>query len=283
VNCNTVAAILSAALVPGIVGCDADRPTPTAPTAANVENVANPAPPPAGGMTVRGAVSDTAFRALAGATIEVLDGPQAGVFATTGAGGAFSLTGVFDEATRFRAAADGYITSIKTMRPLCTSCIPTGWIYFTLEVPDSPMTIGGDYTLSFVANATCTMLPGDVRARTFTATIPETSTLPVNAFFRVGGAIEGWDAISIGVAGNYVALWLETLVEQVAPNTFLAFGGQAAGVVDTSNTSTVVLPFHGSIGQCVTTAEHGRYEDCHQGQATFRHCESNHQLTLTRR
>jgi hypothetical protein len=93
-------------------------------------------------MTVRGAVSHTAFRALAGPTIEVLDGPQAGVFATTGAGGALSLTGVFDEATRCRATAD---------------------------------------------------------------------------------------AISIGVAGNYVALWLETLVEQVAPNTFLAFGAQAAG------------------------------------------------------
>ena len=189
------------------------------------------------------------------------------------------MTGVFDEATRFRATAEGHVTSIRTLQP-------NWWINFALEVPNSPVNIGGDYTLTFVANATCTMLPDDMRSRTFTATIPVTSSaLPADAFFRVGGAtfFENWNAISIGVAGNYVALWLETLVEQIAPNTFLAFAGQAAAVVDISNTSTIVLPFHGSIEHCVTTAEHGRYPDCHQGRATARRCESSHQLTLTRR
>ncbi len=266
-------------LVPGFIGCDSDRPWPTAPTAANVANVANPAPP-AGATLMKGTVSDTGYRPLAGATVEVLDGPQAGLSTIADARGDFSMTGVFDEATRFRATAEGHITSIRTRQA-------NGWLHFALEVPTPRINIGGDYTLSFVANATCTMLPDDMRSRTFTATIPVTSpALTVDAFFRVGGAtfFEDWNGISIGVAGNYVALWLETLVEQIAPNIFLAFGGQAAAVVDTSNTSTIVLPFHGSIEHCVTTAEHGRYLDCHRGAlATARRCESSHQLTLTRR
>jgi hypothetical protein len=282
---ESLARVLFVALVLVNVGCGNDRPSPTAPTTTTVATVvANPVPPPVGGMFMKGYVSDTAYRSLARATVEVLDGPQAGLSTTADARGEFSMTGVFDEATRFRATAEGHVASIRTLQPFCAHCNPTGWIYFTLEVPNSAVSIGGDYTLAFVANATCTMLPDDMRSRTFTASIPVTSPAPPpNAFFRVAGAIEGWDAISIGVAGNYVALWLETLVEQIAPNTFLAFAGQAAGVVDTSNGSTIVLPFGGSIEHCVTTAEYGRYEDCSQGRATARRCESNHQLTLTRR
>ena len=245
------AGILVAALAPGVAGCGNDHPLPTAPTAATVEVVATPAPPLAGGMLIKGAVSDTAFRGLARATVEVLDGPHAGLVTTTDGSGQFSLTGVFDEATRFRASADGHVTAMRTLQPFCAHCTPTGWIYFALDVPSAPVSLGGDYTLSFVASAACTMLPDDLRTRTFTATLPATSSgLPANAFFRVGGAtlLEGWEFISLGVAGNYVALWLETLVEQIAPNTFLAFGGQAAGMVDLSHTSTIVLPFQGSIG-----------------------------------
>jgi hypothetical protein len=129
------------------------------------------------------------------------------------------------------------------------------------------------------------MLPDELRARTFTATVPVTApALPRDAYFRLGGAafFEDWDAVSIGVAGNYVALWLETLVEQIAPNAFLSFGGQAAGLVATPVASTFVLPFQGEIAYCVTTAEQGRYHDCHQGRAVTRRCESTHQLTWTR-
>lgn len=276
VRCQTWAAILFVALVPGSVGCGNDSPSPTAPTVAIATIVANLAPP-SDGTVIHGSVSDTAYRSLARATVEVLDGPQAGLSTTTDARGEFSMAGVFGEATRFRATAEGHITSVRTLQV-------NGRINFVLEVPTSPINIGGDYTLTFVANASCTMLPDDMRSRTFTATIPVTSpALPADAFFRVGGGTEGWDAISIGVAGNYVALWLETLVEQTAPKTFLAFAGQAAAVVDASNTSTFVLPFHGSIEHCVTTAEHERYPGCFPGLATARRCESNHQLTLTRR
>jgi hypothetical protein len=271
-------------LVAGLLGCNAET-SPTAPTGPSVSAATNPTPPVAG-LVMKGTVSDTAYRRLAGATVEVLDGPQAGLSTTADARGEFSLTGVFDDSTRFRATAEGHIAVTRTLQPFCARCNPNWWIHFSLEVTDAPVNMGGDYTLTFVANSTCTMLPDDMRSRTFTGTIPGTSTAtPADAYFRLGGAtfFEDWDAIGIGVAGDYVAFWLETVVEQVAPNTFVAFGGHAAAPVGRSSASTYGFPFNGSIEYCVTTAEHGRYQDCYQGRATTRRCESTHQLTLTRR
>lgn len=279
---ETLAAMVFVVLAAGFAGCDKDSPSPTAPTVTTVATSA----PPAGGILINGTVFDTAFRPVARAVVEVLDGPQAGLSAIADARGGFSMTGVFDESTRFRATAEHHITSIRTLQPFCARCNPNWWIHFALEVPAPPVNIGGDYTLNFTANAACTMLPEDMRSRTFTATLPVTSPATrSNTFFRVGGAtfFEDWDAISVGVAGNYVALWLETLVEQIAPNTFLAFAGQAAATLNTSNLSTLVLPFQGRIEHCVTTAAQGRYQDCYQSLATVRRCDSSHQVTLTRR
>lgn len=269
-------------LVPGVLGCNKDASLPTAPSAASLI----PTLPPPGTVFMKGTVSDTAYRHLAGARVEVLDGPQAGLTATADARGEFSMTGLFDETTRFQATVGGHITSTRTLQPFCARCNPNWWINFTLDVPDPPINVGGDYTLTFTANNRCTMLPDDMRSRTFTATVPATSpALPANASFRAGGAafFEDWDAIGIGVAGDYVALWFETLVEQIAPNTFVSFAGQAADRVGSSNISPIEMPFHGRIEYCVTTATPGRFADCFQGQANVRRCESSHQLTLTRR
>ena len=263
-------------LVAGVPGCHGETSPPTAPTA-------RPLPtPPAGGMFIKGTVSDTAYRALAGARVEVLDGPQAGSSATADARGEFSMSGTFDETTRFRATAEGHVTATRTLQPFCERCNPNWWINFTLGLPDSPVDIGGDYTLTIVANNTCTMLPDDVRSRSYTTTIPKMPATPTG--FAVDGPtfLDDWNVIGLGVAGDYVAMWFETLVEQIAPSTFLSFGGQAAATVDPSNLSTFVLPFHGTIAYCVTSADNGEY-DCRQDRATIRECNSHHQLTFTRR
>jgi len=274
-----LAGIVPVLLVSGLVGCNNDTTSPSRPTTTSP-------PLQAGSIQMRGTVSDTAYRSLAGARVEVLDGPQAGLSTTADGRGEFSMTAVFDETTRFRATAEGHVEAIRTLQPFCERCNPNWWINFALEVPDSPVEIGGDYTLTFVANDTCTMLPADLRSRTYTATIPMTSSaLPAHAIVGVGGAnvLEGWNAIGLGVAGDYVALWLETLVDQIAPNTFLSFSGEAAAVVGASRPSTFVLPFNGSIAHCVTTAEKGEYGDCYGGPATTRSCNSRHQLIFNRR
>ena len=258
----------------GVLGCDKDSPSPTAPTAANVPAATNPAPL-AGSILMSGTVSDTAYRRLARAKVEVLDGPQAGLTATVDARGGFSMIGLFDETTRFRATVDGHISSTRTLQEFCARCNPNWWINFTLEVPDPPVNVGGDYTLTFTANNTCTMLPEDMRSRTFTATIPATSSAPpAEAFFRVGGAtlFEDWDAISIGVAGGYVALWLETLVEQMHQT-------RSSRLLDKpQRRSGRIRPrskCHFRVRLNIASRP--------QRPANMRHSESTHQLTLTRR
>jgi hypothetical protein len=220
--------------------------------------------------------------------VEVVDGPQAGLSTMADGIGEFSLSGTFDDATRFRATKDGYVTATRTLQPFCAACNPNRWINFSLEVLAPPVNMAGDYTLTFVADRSCTTLPNEVRTRTYAATIPPPSNaIPANASFgvTVRGAFKGWDVIGMGVAGDYVAVWLETLVEQIAPNTFLSFGGLAAASIGTSAGSTIALPFDGEIAYCVTKSELGRYEDCYQGQAAARlQCTAtNHQLILTRR
>src|SRR6186997_2568047 len=65
-------------------------------------------------QNVAGYVGDTAFRSLAGARVEVLDGPQAGTSITTGDNGQFSYTLPSAAAVTLRASKDGYIALTKT-------------------------------------------------------------------------------------------------------------------------------------------------------------------------
>jgi hypothetical protein len=233
-------------------------------------------------------VYDTAFRSLAGAKVEVVDGPQAGLSTTSDASGGFSLTGLFDDATQFRATKDGYITATRTLQPFCARCNPNWWINFSLEVPTTPVSVAGDYTLTFIANSGCDKLPDEVRTRTYTTTIaPASAGGSGNGYFSgpVNGALQDWNFLDVGVAGEYVAIWLETLVEQITPNTFLSFGGLAAVTsIGITAESVMTLPFDGSIDYCVTKSAEGHYEDCYRGLATHAVCTSkNHQLILTRR
>src|SRR6187200_2573592 len=83
----------------------ATAPTPTAPT-----------PPTPSSTGIRGSVSDTAFRHLDGARVEVVDGPEAGMSTTADANGSFSFSGTFDDTTRFRATKDGHLAATQVSR-----------------------------------------------------------------------------------------------------------------------------------------------------------------------
>ena len=237
-------------------------------------------PPSNGSVLVRGSVYDTAYRALAGARVEVVNGPQAGQVTMADGRGEFSLSGTFDDATRFRATKDGYVTATRTRST-------SSWVWFELGVVAAPMDIAGDYTMTFVADGSCVTLPEAVRTRAYATTIPATANAsPANASFSiaVSGALKGWDVTGMGVSGDYVAVWLETLVEQTAPNTFLLFNGLASASIGTSRGSAIALRFDGLIDYCTTKAEPGRPDDCWTGRAADHlPCHSsNHQLIFTR-
>jgi hypothetical protein len=284
---GTRAGIALIVLVHALAGCDAGGPAPpTGPTPiARDEATSSP-----GSIRMKGTVSDTAFRKLPGARVEIQNGPHAGASTTVDGSGEFSFSGMFDETTQFRATSEGHGASVKTLQPFCERCNPNWWINFTLDVLDPPVTVAGTYTLTIISGA-CAMLPSDARSRTFTATIPQDMTpAPVP-----GGAVvvaiasatvlSGWDTIVVGVAGDYLAFWLETLVEQLAPNRYLMFSGQAAGPVDSSDPARIVLPFAGTIEDCTTRSEGAPFMDCHRSQAATRTtCTSfDHQFVLTRR
>jgi len=283
--CGVVLSVLAA----GMAACDSSRPSvPTGPT---------PVPQPVPQSTtisVSGYVSDSAFRPLAGAVIEVLDGPQAGLSATAGATGTFGLAGNFDDSTRFRASKEGHVDSTGTLSPRCATCNGARFIYLVLGVSAPPVEIAGEYSLTFVADSKCTDIPSELRTRSYNATIRPAANdhYPPNTNFQItiSGAqfLKGYESFPIGVSGNLVAFELRGegpyLVEEVAPNTYLGFDGRAEASVGTSRVSTISVPFQGWVDYCAKTSPMGQYYDCHAGLTARAECESNsHQLILTRR
>ena len=269
-------------------GCGSSHPTsPLAPsaTASQVQLQQE---------SLAGYVGDTAFRSVAGARVEVLDGPQAGMVLTSDGSGLFSYAGAFASAVTLRASKDGYIALTKTTQTSAPGGRP--WVYFQLEVLAAPVNLAGDYALTFVADSACAGVPNELRTRTYTATIAPQSnplTRPGTAFTLTAGGVpffEGYDNFTIGVAGDVAAFMLYQgegfgLVEQVGPKTYVALYGEGRVSVATPAVSTISVALDGAIDYCVLRSDVGWFEACTSSQAVeHQQCQSkNHRLILTRR
>jgi hypothetical protein len=254
-----------------------------------------PATPPLRVNQVTGYVSDTAFRALAGVRVAVLDGPQAGLAATSDAAGRFSLSGEFDDATRFQATRDDLPGATLTLAQRCPTCTGPRFLYFRLAVFDRPANVAGDYMLTFTADAACTSLPAEARTRSYAATIAATPDpiVPAGTLLRVvitgAPVVPGNDGFTIGVAGNFVNLEVWNgegpgVVERLAPKTYVGLFGYA-GTTVTSSDAPITAAFDGTIEYCVATFDGDPSYGCTSVQTDRRdHCASkNHRITLTRR
>ena len=124
----------------------------------------SPPAPVVSQQSLSGYVADTAFRAVADARIDVLDGPQAGLSMLSDGAGQFTytgtFTGTFTSSVTFRVSKDGYVSATGTSRISAPGGRP--WAYVRLEMVAAPANIAGDYTLTFTADASCTSLPDDV-------------------------------------------------------------------------------------------------------------------------
>ena len=271
-----------------LVGCNGAA-TPSAPSP----------PPPTLPVTqstsvlVYGYVADTLLRPLAGATVEVLDGPQAGVVVTSIGTGQFSLSGTFDDTTRFRASKAGLVPATGTLAPKCATCSGRS-LSFYLAVAAEPVSIAGDYTLTLTADPACPSLPDDVRTRTYTATIvpapwPNTPANSVLMATVSGGAfLPYYNWFVVGVAGGDVGIELRgdgpSIIEDLGAHRYVAFDGRADVRVAASVVSTITAPFDGSIDYCELKSDIGPYYNCGSGATANVQCTSkNHLLTLTRR
>ena len=216
--------------------------------------------PVASQQSLAGYVADTAFRAVAGAKVEVLDGPQAGLSMLSDGGGQFTYTGTFASSVTLRVSKDGYVSATGTSRVSAPGGRP--WAYVRLESVAAPANIGGDYTLAFTADASCTSLPDD---------------LPGN------------DGFPVGVAGSFVGLEVWNgegpgVVERLAPKTYVGLFGYASTTV-TSPDSSITAAFNGTIEYCVATTDGSPAYGCTSVKTDkLEQCESkNHRVTLTRR
>ena len=92
----------------------------------------------------------------------------------------------------------------------------------------------------------------------------------------------------VGVFGNEVAIstWGEgpTIVEEVGPNRYVAFYGDANATVGPEGLTAISVPFAGTIEYCELAAPIGQYYECTGARAAVRHeCQSSRsQLTLVR-
>ena len=284
--------VLLAALVLGAAGCDSPQ-TPLAPTPRPPQAPVPQAPPL---TTLRGSVTDTAFRALADVSLEVVEGPQVGMSTRSDTTGSFAFVGTFDDTTRVRASKDGHVSATVTISPVCATCSPTPrWVYFYLAVLAPPVSIAGAYTLTLGVDGACAGLPDEMRTRVYAATIAPVSDphSPPNTLFTatVSDApfLDNYKSFSIGVAGDFVTFAFgghgPYLVEQVAPQIYLAWDGWGQASLGTAPISTIATPFEGVVDYCELKGDMGRYFECSPAQTVAQaHCVSKtHRLTLTRR
>lgn len=265
----------------------------TAPTAAISQGPASVGPvPSAAGM--KGTVSDTAFRPLADAAIEILNGASAGLTTRSDAMGQWGFAGVFDDTTQFRASKEGYEPAIKPLGPFCAECNPNRWVNFELKSQAAPVNVAGSYAMTITVDPACSNFPERVRTRTYAVTLPsmldESAGSPAaNAYFLISptGAnfVPGWNQFGGGVSGDYLAFWFETLVEEIAPGNYLMIAMSAGGLVGSEHPATIEIQGDGQITYCAVDAASGVFEDCLRGKTvTHAECSSRrHSLMLTPR
>jgi len=250
-----------------LTGCgdSRSRSTPSAPS-----SVLQPASPFT--SAVNGKVVDTADRPISGALVEVVGGSQAGMSVTSTGNGEFYFAGSFDDATVFRASREGYTAATQSWRRVSPG---QPYLLFYLGVLAPPVSIAGNYTLTFIAADACAAaLPADLRSRTYAATITARSppNVPADTRLTIEASGAEFDAyfnwFSVGVAGDYLAFWLgdEHLIEKLGADRYLELMGSAEAVT-TSGASTISASFSGTFRYSGAPA-------CISG---------HHQLVLTRR
>ena len=261
----SIAAILAAI----VCACGGSEPSrgPAAPTSAP------PLQPPPSLFQLSGVVQDRARRPVADAQLEVIDGPEAGRSTTSNAAGEFSFTGKFLRTETVRASKPGYVTA--------TSTYSSSFSFLLASL--TSVNLDGDYTLTMVADPSCVGLPEAMRTRSYAVTIAGYGMVSGAAFFN------GYHEFGTYIAGDYVRFEFDLdgspwLVENPAPNTYLAFRGAATALVGVP-VSTIATAFEGLIDYCAMESAMGAFYSCSAGPRVVHvSCSSkSHRLTLTPR
>jgi len=257
-------------------------PTPIAPT-----------PPTSENLILRGFVYDTAFRPVAGVTVEIIDGPHSGTSLTTNDLGTFEFSGTFVRGSLFtlRATRQGYAPTTRSFT-IPTGTRPEVSVGLPLNSLTAPVDVAGAYTLTLTADSACVGLPEAVRTRTYEVEIVPLS-VPTSLRGGVLGAsfLDGYNWFSVGVSGDYVSFIVDfdgpTIVERIAERTYLTIGGGGGVLLEMSRPSRIAIPFDGEFFYCELKPESSvaPYAACFRPDSTIvrSSCMSRaHRLMLTR-
>jgi len=241
-----------------LAGCSRDSSlSPTAPTAGTSATITV--------TQIRAYVSDTAYRSLVGAQVEVLDGSGAGRIATANADGVAVLNGVFEKGTRFRATIDGHESLIETWTCSVANCQnnATPWLSFILRPLATPLELGGEYMMTITADPTCAASIQPFQSRSYPVTLSKrfrdntTDLLGYDVTVNDANVLGPVQHFFIGVAGNYLRLVLSRgdgdvpgLIAQVDTNAYVMVTAWSVGAA--SQGTTIALGFSGSIEYMVT-------------------------------
>lgn len=251
-------------------------------------------------MQLRGFVMDSGFRLLAGARVEVVDGPSAGTVAMVDAAGQFAVNGTFAPGTRFRATMAGH--EARTQSWSCSTvgacATPSGgqpWLGFYLSILEPTVNLAGNYTLTITADAACSDLPAIARTRSYRAVVTpqpvgDRSHIPGFDLTLNGAAFIGTlRGFPIGVAGTHVHFWLHgghdpAIVEDLGGNTYLGFSGNAVVAVATAPVPIITATLEGWIEHVeLRSAPAGRWHYLPGDVNSKATCDSSrHRVTLTR-
>jgi hypothetical protein len=275
--------------------CDGTRVTP-----ASAPLVPSAVPSPAATELISGTAYDSALRPIPGATIEIIEGPGAGMSTTASARGEFALTvpGKVEDTMKIRASKHGYVAATAPPQPYCERCNPRRWVFFYLDVLEPPVQLAGDYSLTFVADANCTNLPQELHSRTYQASVspsrinypsyPATSNTSYELTVKGTGFSDTFHHFFLNVAGHFVNISIGDhtdpgVAERVGANTYFTFNGSTTATVQSPG-STISASFEGWFEQCELREAIGSRYDCSAAKAIRAHrCQaSNHQLILTR-
>lgn len=258
---------------------------------------------PTGDKTyVRGGVSDTAFRPVPGARIEVLDGPYAGATANSSEIGLFEFSGTANGAVRLRASRAGFETA--TIDAAWKPAIAILWASFLLKPIEPALAIEpGPYTLtvtSDLATATgnlqvpCEGFPADLARRTFEGTL-QVSTSPMYAYQfsplpTNSTLIKQSGQLWFGVAGQFIGFESDDAIfyEELPGFRYLQILGKApTSEAATSTGRSITVPFHGDFWYCQTTsatAANHCSQVPHEQIVDYRSCSSVHDtMVFTKR
>ena len=245
-------------------------PAPTTPT---------PPPPTTVTSTLFGFVYDTVSRSVPSAMVEVVDGPAAGLNATTDERGHLSMNGTFAVgANTVRVSKGGYETATTRMT-VPSNPSPTFTFTLTLRSLDTPLDLSGNYTLTFKADDACgSNLPPGLQTRSYTATIaPLISVVDGFGVTLAESSLISRDPLFLRVSGDYVYMPIDPefsggVTERVGRDAYVQLLGTARGTAGRSRTWSI--PFDGSFDYCEVPPTERSTFLCGLSNPTRRSCSS---------